>query len=186
MQRRMRLDLLSMTLAVFAALLLLTASSRYIWITGSFIFLLCMLILVFSLSLCFVRPILQSIQSIQESSEEKQSSGFSEIDELLALIQSKFGGKQTGGGPPDLETFFSDFISRVETLTPMERTVLQYYIGGCEISEVAKRAVISINTAKKHNTNINRKLCITSREELMLYIDLFRRCGRLEQITHHI
>ncbi|MGN1196287.1 MAG: LuxR C-terminal-related transcriptional regulator [Acetatifactor sp.] len=62
---------------------------------------------------------------------------------------------------PDLETFFSDFISRVETLTSMERTVLQYYIEGCEISEVAKRAVISINTAKKHNTNINRKLCIS-------------------------
>ncbi|MCI6126310.1 MAG: LuxR C-terminal-related transcriptional regulator [Enterocloster clostridioformis] len=104
---------------------------------------------------------------------------------MSALIQSKAGGKQTGE-PPDLETFFSDFISRVETLTPMERTVLQYYIEGCEISEVAKRAVISINTAKKHNTNINRKLCITPREEQMLYIDIFRRCGRLEQITHHI
>ena len=38
-------------------------------------------------------------------------------------------------------------------------------------------------TAKKHNTNINRKLGVTSREELMLYIDLFRRCGRLDEIA---
>ena len=179
------LELAAVTLIPEMNYLKQAASSRHIWVAGSFIFLLCMLVLVFSLSRRFVKPILQSIQSIQESSEEKQSSGFSEIDELLALIQSKTGGKQIEGGPPDLETFFSDFISRVETLTPMERTVLQYYIEGCEISEVAKRAVISINTAKKHNTNINRKLCITSREELMLYIDLFRRCGRLEQITHN-
>lgn len=162
------------------------AFSRRIWIAGSFIFLLCMLVLVFLLSRRFINPILQSIRSIRESSEEKQSSGFSEIDELLALIQSKAGGKQKGGASPDLDTFFSDFVSRVETLTPMERTVLQYYIDGCDISEVARRAVISINTAKKHNTNINRKLGITSREELVLYIDLFRRCGKLEQITHHI
>ena len=68
----------------------------------------------------------------------------------------------------------------------MERTVLQYYIDGYKIEEIAARAFISVNTAKKHNTNINRKLGVTTREELMLYIDLFRRCGRLEQIAYHI
>ena len=65
----------------------------------------------------------------------------------------------------------------------MERTVLQYYIDGCSLEEVAARAYISVATAKKHNTNINRKLGVTSREELMLYIDLFRRCGRLGEIA---
>lgn len=48
---------------------------------------------------------------------------------------------------------------------------------------LAARAYISVATAKKHNTNINRKLGVTSREELMLYIDLFRRCGRLDEIA---
>ena len=71
----------------------------------------------------------------------------------------------------------------MQTLTPMERTVLQYYIDGCSLEEVAARAYISVATAKKHNTNINRKLGVTSREELMLYIDLFRRCGRLDEIA---
>ena len=88
-----------------------------------------------------------------------------------------------GGLPPNIEELLSGFRDRVQTLTPMERTVLQYYIDGCSLEEIAARAYISVATAKKHNTNINRKLGVTSREELMLYIDLFRRCGRLDEIA---
>lgn len=89
----------------------------------------------------------------------------------------------TIGLPPNIEELLSGFRDRVQTLTPMERTVLQYYIDGCSLEEVAARAYISVSTAKKHNTNINRKLGVTPREELMLYIDLFRRCGRLDEIA---
>lgn len=89
----------------------------------------------------------------------------------------------TIGLPPNIEELLSGFRDRVQTLTPMERTVLQYYIDGCSLEEVAARAYISVATAKKHNTNINRKLGVTPREELMLYIDLFRRCGRLDEIA---
>lgn len=89
----------------------------------------------------------------------------------------------TIGLPPNIEELLSGFRDRVQTLTPMERAVLQYYIDGCSLEEVAARAYISVSTAKKHNTNINRKLGVTPREELMLYIDLFRRCGRLDEIA---
>lgn len=89
----------------------------------------------------------------------------------------------TIGLPPNIEELLSGFRDRVQTLTPIERTVLQYYIDGCSLEEVAARAYISVATAKKHNTNINRKLGVTPREELMLYIDLFRRCGRLDEIA---
>lgn len=86
--------------------------------------------------------------------------------------------------PPNIEELFQSFSSRVATLTPTERMVLQYYIEGCSIEEVASRAYISINTAKKHNTNLNRKLELRSREELSLYIDLFRRANRLDEIAY--
>lgn len=82
----------------------ISASSRTIWIVGSVVFLLCMLTLSLFLSRHFVKPILLSIKSIQDSPEEEQSCGLSEIDELLALLRSKSGRKQTeGGAPPDLE-----------------------------------------------------------------------------------
>ena len=39
-----------------------------------------------------------------------------------------------------------------------------------------------MNTVKKHNKNIYRKLGISSRDELMLYVDLFERCGKLDDL----
>lgn len=164
----------------------MATASRNIWILGSLAFLICMLVLSLSLSHRFVRPILQSISRFQDAPADNPSSGFHEIDQLLALIQSTSWQKQMETElPPELDRFFSDFIACVQTLTPMERTVLQYYIEGCDINEVSQRTFISINTAKKHNTNINRKLGVSSREELMLCIDLFRRCGKLKQISYH-
>lgn len=142
-----------------AGLRTLEARSRMVWIAGSLVFLAAMLLSTY-LSRRFVTPISRSLQAIREQAPGEHPSGISEIDELL-----------------------SGFRSRVQTLTPMERTVLQYYIDGCSLEEVAARAYISVATAKKHNTNINRKLGVTSREELMLYIDLFRRCGRLDEIA---
>ena len=74
------------------------------------------------------------------------------------------------------------FMERADTLTPMEQIVLCHYAEGMDIKEVAEYECISIGTARKHNTNMNRKLGTTTYEELMLYIDLFRRCGRIDQL----
>ena len=86
--------------------------------------------------------------------------------------------------PPDIELLFSSFSARVTTLTPSERMILQYIIDGYSLEEAADSLFISVNTARKHNTNLKRKLELSSREELSLYIDLFRRAGRLDEITY--
>lgn len=162
--------------------------NRVSWMVGSLAFLLAMLALAALFSRRFVGPIIRSLEDIQRDvSFSGRSSGISEIDKLENFFRSTAGRMRPGDElPPEIEAFFSDFVHRVEQLTPAERTILQYYIEGYKVEEIAERIVISINTARKHNTNINRKLGITNREELMLYIDLFRRCGRLEQITYHI
>ena len=59
---------------------------------------------------------------------------------------------------------------------------MKYYAGGKEVAEVAELAFISIYTVRKHNANIYQKLGVRSRDELLLYLDLFRRCGRLEEL----
>ena len=167
-----------------AGLRALEARSRTTWIIVSLVFLAAMLLLSTYLSRRFVTPISRSLQAIREQTPGEHPSGISEIDELLAFVRSRAAEQLTAGGlPPNIEELLSGFRDRVQTLTPMERTVLQYYIDGCSLEEVAARAYISVSTAKKHNTNINRKLGVTSREELMLYIDLFRRCGRLDEIA---
>ncbi len=84
--------------------------------------------------------------------------------------------------PPDVAELFDGFSERAEALTPAERKILKYYADGREVNEVAELAFISIHTVRKHNANIYQKLSIGSRDELMLYLDLFRRCGRLEEL----
>jgi len=84
--------------------------------------------------------------------------------------------------PPDVEALFSEFSARAATLTATERSILQHYADGREISEVAELAFISIHTVRKHNANMYQKLGVSSRDELILYIDLFRRSGRLDEI----
>ena len=163
------------------------AGVRAGWIIGSLAFLLIMLILSWLLTRHFITPIDQLMVAVrQELPLEDQHSGISEVDELIAYIQSKAQNQAEGELPPSIEELLQSFAQRVATLTPMERTVLQYYIDGCDIDEIAARAFISVNTVKKHNTNVNRKLGVSSREELSLYIDLFRRCGRLDEISAHV
>lgn len=88
-----------------------------------------------------------------------------------------------GALPPGMEQLFSSFARKVQTLSSAERRILNYYIAGHEIAQIPELAFISIHTVKKHNRSIYQKLEISSRDELMLYIELFRCCDRLEELT---
>lgn len=101
------------------------------------------------------------------------------------IISPVLGGEDASAKlPPDMENLFKTFAQRVDTLTASERMVLQYQIDGYNLEETAEKLFISVNTARKHNTNLRRKLEINSREELNVYIDLFRRAGRIDEITY--
>ena len=84
--------------------------------------------------------------------------------------------------PPGMEDLFHRFAQRVKTLSSAERRILNYYIEGHETADIPDLAYISIHTVKKHNRNIYQKLEIASRDELMLYIELFRSCDRLNEL----
>ena len=88
-----------------------------------------------------------------------------------------------GALPPGMEEMFRGFAEKAKALTSAERRILNYYIDGHDIAEVPELAFISIHTVKKHNRSIYQKLEIASRDELMLYIELFRCCGRLDELT---
>ena len=85
--------------------------------------------------------------------------------------------------PPDMEALFHGFSEKVATLSSAERRILDYYIQGHDPAEIPDLAFISIHTVKKHNRSIYQKLEVASRDELMLYIELFRCCDRLNELT---
>lgn len=133
----------------------------------------------------FVKPIADSFQVIQEEAiPEDHQSGISEIDMLLEFVRSKKQHQNVKESilPPNIEELFCLFLERVELLTTSERRIFHYYVEGMDAAEIAEKAFISMSTVRKHSGNIYKKLCISSRDELMLYVDLFRRSGRLEEL----
>ena len=166
----------------------LTVDNRRNWIIGTLLFLILLLVVSVSMSRRFVKPILRSLKALQEDTlTDENLSGISEVDALVDFMQKKRNTEklENGGIPPNIEEMLKAFALRVETLTPSERMVLQYYVDGYTIQEIASLLYISIGTARKHNTNMNRKLGITVREELMLYIELFRKCDQLDKLTYN-
>ena len=88
-----------------------------------------------------------------------------------------------GALPPGMEDLFRTFAEKIKTLSLAERRILNYYIEGRDTADIPDLAFISIHTVKKHNHSIYQKLDVASRDELMLYIELFRCCDRLEELT---
>ena len=84
--------------------------------------------------------------------------------------------------PPNMEQLLRCFAGRVRLLSPAERRIFEYYIDGYETADIPELAFISIHTVKKHNRSIYQKLEVASRDELMLYIELFRCCDRLGEL----
>jgi DNA-binding CsgD family transcriptional regulator len=162
------------------------ARNRRMWLVLILGALAILVMLSFILSRRFVSPISKSLRAIQdEKLKETDRTGISEIDALLSFIQSKEKDQliERNMLPPDISRLFNTFSDRVKTLTTAEHSILNYYIEGHEISEIPDLACISMSTVRKHNRSIYEKLGVSSIDELMLYIDLFRRCGRLSELN---
>lgn len=115
------------------------------------------------------------------------STGISELDALAEFLELKNaeyrnGGRTESGLPPEIKELFDRFVENSRTLTLSERNILSYYIRGYQIAEVPALACVSLNTVRKHNRSIYEKLGVRSRDELQLYLDLLKRCGRLSEL----
>ena len=105
------------------------------------------------------------------------------IVSVQMLNQLNMPQSTPGALPSGMEDMFHGFAEKIKTLSSAERRILNYYIDGHDIADIPELAFISIHTVKKHNRSIYQKLEIASRDELMLYIELFRRCGRLQELA---
>lgn len=147
------------------------------------------LVLMTGMSLYFSRrftdPIIQNLSAIQSGERlEGRQAGISEIDMLLKYIQEKNAChmKEESGLPPNIEELFRDFEERVFTLTTSEKNIMRYYAEGYDAAAISEMAYISMSTVRKHSGNIYRKLGVASKDEMMLYLELFRRCDRLQEL----
>lgn len=100
--------------------------------------------------------------------------------QMLTQLHTRY---VSGELPPNMEKLFCNFAEKAATLSAAERRILQYYVEGCDTSDIPDLAFVTINTVKKHNRNIYQKLGVASRDELMLYIEMFRCCDRLHELV---
>ena len=163
-----------------------TAEIQKTWIIAALGLLVVLLAISFFLARRFVRPITDSLKRFQQEGlpEQGLSSGISEVDELAEFLNARARNQRLEQGelPPNIAELFDQFVARKDLLTEAERNILRYYIDGHEIADIPDLAFISMSTVRKHNRSIYEKLGVASRDELMLYIDLLRRCGRLQEL----
>lgn len=158
-------------------------TARMYWVLGSLLFLAAMLTLASVLSRRFARPITESLAAVKEGSGEHiYRSGISEIDELLAFLQSHPPAGDAAGEnlPPEIEELIEGLAARAATLTGTEQAVLKHYIDGHSPQDIPELMFISASTVKAHNRNIYRKLNVDSYDALKAYIDVLTRCGRID------
>ncbi len=159
--------------------------NKIFWTMGTLIIIAVIMLISLRLIARFVYPISQAITAVgTDEAINKEPSGILEIDKLIQFINSRKVNHSIKPSelPSDVEELLNDFAQKAKTLTATERSIIRYYSEGKEVNEVAELAFISIHTVRRHNANMYRKLNIGSREELMLYLELFRRCNRLSEL----
>ncbi len=74
---------------------------------------------------------------------------------------------------------YENFLKNLKTLTKTERAVFNYYMENLTAQEIAGKMFIALTTVKFHNKNIYAKLGVSSRKELMIYVNIMKeeQCG---------
>lgn len=113
-------------------------------------------------------------------------SGFYEINKFLENVREKIKDRPIKGLPPYLEYKFKKFIEATSSLTPAELNVLVLLIKGYDVDQLPEILYISKSTAKHHILKIYKKLNVSSRGELLLYLDFIKGCGMVDQIIGNV
>lgn len=141
----------------------------------------------------FIRPVYRGLQQFRETvdcdfsdGQEHPPTGVKEIDELIALVNDKLQNRLPDEAMhPYMEALFNRFIELTSSLTPSEMNVLSLLIQGYSPKELPELLFISESTAKHHVLKIYKKLEVSSRGELFLYIKMMKGCGLIDKIATH-
>ena len=142
-----------------------------------------LLALAAALSRRFSMPITQGFAAARSQEQDWQPTGIREIDELTAYFHSRLREKQAEEAlPRQVESLVSELTDRAKGLTGTERVILRYYAEGYAVKDISGLLFISVGTVKGHNSHIYSKLGVNSYDSLKAYLDVLRRCERLEEL----
>lgn len=151
------------------------------------------------MSRMYVKPILRGIRQARSDELSGFSVNIQEIDDLLEFLSSQDQQRETElrtmqeqlaalGSLKEEKKYplpcredYEEFISNLGTLTNAEREVFNLYMQGHRAKDMPGLLFRSINTIKTHNKRIYVKLGVSSRNELMGYMQMMKLEGHCEQ-----
>jgi len=136
------------------------------------VFLVLAYFLSYGISRRFINPILERIDAITAGKAERTE--IPEIDDLIEyLSREEQAASQVAEVQADM-TGYTTFLNNIETLSKAERAVFNLYVKGFSAPEIAEELHVTIHTVKSHNRRIYAKLNISSRKELLLFINMMK------------
>ncbi len=143
---------------------------------------LCVLLMavgiIFSLILSryYIKPFINGINMIKANDIwDHKKTQIAEIDELIEYLK---GANETTKEQRSDSKMLDAFLNNIKSLSPAEQTVFNLYAQQYSSHEIADMLCLSINTIKTHTKRIYIKLNVTSREELLLYIEMLKEAGK--------
>ncbi|WHH60930.1 LuxR C-terminal-related transcriptional regulator [Petroclostridium sp. X23] len=128
----------------------------------------------------FTKPIAQAIDIIKSQNlSGAPRSSIPEINDLIDFLSTHIEELQQKADQEKISSaILEEFMNNAKTLSPAERLVFNLYTQGYAAKEITEILCLSINTIKTHTKRIYMKLNVTSREELLLYVNMLRDIGK--------
>ena len=158
---------------------LISAKSRNL-ILGLLILMLVNIGLASFISHKYVRPVAAALEHLKEPNLTAKTK-IPEIDDLIEFLAAHdalpVSGEKKELPAREPSALYLEFVRNIRTLSAAEKSVFDLYVQGHKAKEIAEILCLSINTIKTHNRRIYMKLNVTSRKELMVYIQMMEEVG---------
>jgi len=139
----------------------------------------------------YEKPFKELLEALR-SGDMNAKSQIKEIDDLLKFMRSQLNEPSIGGNgvqerdnentekPSEFSTEYmlNNFVENTKKLSRAEADVFSLYLEGYTAEEIALMLSLSINTIKTHNRRIFAKLNVSSRKELLTWVQVLTTSGR--------
>lgn len=125
----------------------------------------------------YLYPVNMAFDTIKlKKMDEYTKTRIPEIDDLIEYLakQDEETERQTTDSVAHNTAMFESFVENIKLLSVAEKAVFDLYIEGYTAKEIAEILCLSINTIKTHNRRIYTKLNVSSRKELLVYIQMMK------------
>jgi len=131
------------------------------------------------LSQRYLKPITEGLDMIKSTDlSAAPRTKIAEIDDLISFLAAHNEELYERARQENLSlTILDEFAENIKTLSPAERSVFVLYAQDHNAKEIAEILCLSINTIKTHTKRVYTKLNVTSREELLLYVNMLNEIG---------